>query len=664
MVSHCFPLVDIIVSVIEMLKQESQTRILILGSCVSRDILNFDDAAQFKLVDYYARSSLASLGSNPSNVNDDDLLRITSPFQRRMVARDIQKSFYCDALQSKEFDVLLIDLVDERFDIFEMAPDSFVTLSSELFSSGLVATSQRDSENWIVSGSDRHRRLWVEGMERLFSELKILELTDRVVINRVFWADSLEDGSPLPAPFSTAVIKQANIHLGWMYEQLERFLAPNKWLYFPGAVLRANPQHQWGVSPFHYCEEYYRAAIDALNASIAMMNSERVPDMSTIPEKKIETPSLVEYAINEVTFIIDCDVLVATVVVNNPVGGQYAFYVFRNEERIHMQWYSASPILRFDTKAKPGLYRVYSFLQSPDGKRTAKYSKPIFLHPSTFTLSSQNKPESEDRALQFEGLNWKFPALYFSSEHPRLFILPSGATDRNKITLPYFNRWTWAAAGKFPGHVLCIGDPTLELHDEMRLGWYLGKDTHDATDELCSFVQRFAETLGIPEDKIVFWGSSGGGFAALALASRIEGSTAVAINAQTDALAYHVAGVVDMVRDLCFDGRSAVDIQQMFGRRVNMEKAWVNNRNSRAILVQNKLDTHHYNCHFQSYWTALGGNPEGGWTADGRHCAWLYEDKRGHGPESEQMVVEILRLIDDDTGTVSPEMPGTGPSLT
>ena len=254
MAFHCFPLADIIVKVVEMLKQENPTRISILGSCVSRDILNFDNTAQFELVDYYARSSLASLGTKPSNVNDDDLSRITSPFQRCMVARDIQKSFFRDVLQAKKFDVLLIDLIDERFDLYEMAPGSFVTLSSELFSSGLVTTAQRASENWVVSGSDRHRRLWVEGMERLFSEFKILNLTDRVVINRVFWADSLQDGSPLPASFSTVVIKQANINLAWMYEQLERFLAPNKWLYFPDSVLRANPQHQWGVSPFHYGE--------------------------------------------------------------------------------------------------------------------------------------------------------------------------------------------------------------------------------------------------------------------------------------------------------------------------------------------------------------------------------------------------------------------------
>ena len=41
-------------------------KILIFGSCVSRDILNYPQAnTQLVLVDYYARSSIASLGAKP-----------------------------------------------------------------------------------------------------------------------------------------------------------------------------------------------------------------------------------------------------------------------------------------------------------------------------------------------------------------------------------------------------------------------------------------------------------------------------------------------------------------------------------------------------------------------------------------------------------------------
>jgi hypothetical protein len=191
-------------------------------------------------------------------------------------------------------------------------------------------------------------------------------------------------------------------------------------------------------------------------------------------------------------------------------------------------------MLRFCIK-KPGLYRVLAFLRTR-GATFKKSSNPVFLYPVIYTLGHVFKsPNPEERTLILHGPNWRFPALYYAGkEQQRLFVMLSAAIDRTKHSLPVFNRLTWAEAGKFPGHVLCVADPTLELHDAMKLGWYLGTGEHDATEELSWFIRDFAAALGIPDGRIVIWGSSGGGFGALALASRIEKATAVAVNAQTD----------------------------------------------------------------------------------------------------------------------------------
>ena len=111
------------------------------------------------------------------------------------------------------------------------------------------------------------------------------------------------------------------------------------------------------------------------------------------------------------------------------------------------------------------------------------------------------------------------------------------------------------------------------------------------------------------------------------------------------------------LRESCFGNQTAKHIQEHFGPRVNMAQAWRNNRSSRAILIQNKLDTHHYACHFKPFWETLGGVTEGGATADGRHYAWLYSDPRGHVAESAQMIPGILNLIDQDSFTASTVMP-------
>lgn len=357
------------------------------------------------------------------------------------------------------------------------------------------------------------------------------------------------------------------------------------------------------------------------------------------------TNSRAKYVIREVILEHDAEVLVATVKSDESHLAQFAFYVFRNGERIHVREYTSDPVLRFDTNAEPGLYRVLAFFGVPSGKKNSKYSNPLFLHPVTYGLGGGlRKPLSEHRALLLQGNHWKFPAVYYAGkEQQPLFVMLSAAIDRSKHSLPAFNRWTWA--DKFPGHVLCVADPTLELHNGMELGWYLGTEKYDATEELCMLISQFAEALGIPHGMIVFWGSSGGGFAALALASRIEGTIAVAINAQTDIFAYEIARSVEAIRERCFGGLSVAQIQKHFLVRVNMAEAWRNNRSSRAIIVQNQMDEHHYKMHFHSFWKALGGNPQGKERLAGRHYALLYEDTRGHGPESEEMLKDILCLI-------------------
>ena len=119
-------------------------RLLIFGSCVSRDILNYPhDKTQLVLVDYYARCSIASLGLQPIEI-PSTVQNISSKFQRRMVERDIRKDFLKD-LAGLQFDVLLIDLIDERLNLYIEPGGKACTLSSELVSSGFPKDSDRGS---------------------------------------------------------------------------------------------------------------------------------------------------------------------------------------------------------------------------------------------------------------------------------------------------------------------------------------------------------------------------------------------------------------------------------------------------------------------------------------------------------------------------------------
>src|SRR5262245_36139340 len=133
------------------------TRILIYGSCVSRDILNYQrDKKQLVLVDYYARSSIASLGAQPIEM-PSAVQKITSNFQRRMVERDIRKDFL-NNLADLRFDLLLIDLIDERFNLYVKQQGRVCTLSNELLSSGFPVDS--DGGYRCYFGSEEFWHLW------------------------------------------------------------------------------------------------------------------------------------------------------------------------------------------------------------------------------------------------------------------------------------------------------------------------------------------------------------------------------------------------------------------------------------------------------------------------------------------------------------------------
>lgn len=131
-------------------------RVVVVGSCVSRDIFASEPAGArtFEVVDYYARSSLA-VTTLPSCAADVPLDRIASPFQRRIVRRDLARSLGND-LPDMTYDALVLDLIDERFDLYEFAPGSIATASNEFVQTGLAPSGRRVDSRWIRSGSPAH----------------------------------------------------------------------------------------------------------------------------------------------------------------------------------------------------------------------------------------------------------------------------------------------------------------------------------------------------------------------------------------------------------------------------------------------------------------------------------------------------------------------------
>lgn len=350
----------------------SPVKLLIFGSCVSRDVLNFPQAnGQLVLVDHYARSSFASLGARPMEV-PPAVQNISSKFQRKMVERDIRKDFLND-LTRLEFDTLLIDLIDERYHLYVKPDGTACTLSKELLSSGFPKAS--DGGSRIFSGSEEFWRLWERGWLILVDKLRRLGILDWLRINQVFWASRTEKGDDFGPDYSNKEIDSANQFLDRMYQRISADIPSDQFLRFDHGLMTGSITHTWGISPFHYVDAYYYSAIQQLSAGPSQKK-----EIST--SREAMPAARATAAIEQVTLKHERDSLVATVVSGASLPGQFAFYLFRNGKRIHTQWYSSNPTMRFRIQTEPGLYRVLVFYLSPNGSRSTKYSNPVFLYPA------------------------------------------------------------------------------------------------------------------------------------------------------------------------------------------------------------------------------------------------------------------------------------------
>ncbi|THJ23345.1 MAG: hypothetical protein CAF45_008090 [Nitrospira sp. CG24E] len=244
---------------------------------MSRDIFNFDSEHKFELVDYYARSSLAILPGTPYH-NEDALCVIDSAFQRRMVSRDFSREILEDS-RVEQADIILLDLIDERFDLVVLPSNHIVTASGELLASGFLRGIS--SFRLIKPGTKERRELWLKGVEVLFRRLQQRDLLRFVIVNKVFLATKFAHNvaTELPAQFNS--IPSVNLELSWMYQALRRYLSELQFLEFDEGTLLANSQHRWGPSPFHYIDDYYRSALIKLESRNSLRDTSKFTATTT-----------------------------------------------------------------------------------------------------------------------------------------------------------------------------------------------------------------------------------------------------------------------------------------------------------------------------------------------------------------------------------------------
>ncbi|WP_162989259.1 hypothetical protein [Glutamicibacter nicotianae] len=236
------------------------------------------------------------------------------------------------------------------------------------------------------------------------------------------------------------------------------------------------------------------------------------------------------------------------------------------------------------------------------------YKLPIYESPSV----SEFNPTSE---IAIHRVGWSGGIITLVAtvrDSRQLTITYQGAIERDKHSIPFFHRLV--SRKRSDESFIVFADPTLELHPELGLGWYIGAEKADPGPTFIEIVRKMQDISNA--EAVAFCGASGGGFAALQHSSEYPGSIAVAFNPQTDVYQYY-RGHRERLLAAAFPGHTVESARDAYERRLSVLPRYREPMVNRVRYVMNQGDTHHIDKHLGPFASIFGLETTGGRTEDG-----------------------------------------------
>ena len=241
-------------------------KISIFGSCVSRDMLEYQEDKILSLGAYIARQSIVSAVSSPLACKMEDI-ELPSNFQRRQVYHDLIKDTF-ELLRESQADYLMIDLIDERFDL-GMLDGSYVTLSSEMAVSAYRTTEiqsvtrvyDKTLQEYLIDG-----KLLRSYMDAFVERLLEIYRPEQIILHKALFIDTYISTRGRKKNFNRFYRgrnRRNNHLLRFMYDYLHTCI-PQAHVIDICDNFHADVHHKWGLGPMHYQAEYYKAALAAV----------------------------------------------------------------------------------------------------------------------------------------------------------------------------------------------------------------------------------------------------------------------------------------------------------------------------------------------------------------------------------------------------------------
>lgn len=136
-----------------------------------------------------------------------------------------------------------------------------------------------------------------------------------------------------------------------------------------------------------------------------------------------------------------------------------------------------------------------------------------------------------------------------------------------------------------------ISDPSLIISSTMNLAWYAGNSKQRLQQILQDIIGKIVSSFG--SEKLVFFGTSGGGFASLYLSSQFPGSLAIVANPQTNIAKYEPEPVSSFA-ETCFEVTGSDAVEKLpHSVTTDLVKVYSKPLENTVAYMQNSLDGFH-----------------------------------------------------------------------
>lgn len=176
-------------------------------------------------------------------------------------------------------------------------------------------------------------------------------------------------------------------------------------------------------------------------------------------------------------------------------------------------------------------------------------------------------------------------------------------------------------------NLIFVSDPSLALG--LDLGWFAGNRTQWLQADLPSILRHVSYSFGW-DQKMIFFGASGGGFASLYYSWHFPGSTAITVNPQTN-IAEYTSSPVEAYANVAWDVPDIESSPITFDLRSLYSHGFPN----RVIFLQNTFDGLHRDRHLAPWLRATPEPDNNMWLLMGR---W----GRGHTPPDSALLKQVL----------------------